>query len=323
MGTDRAGDLLGDRYRLVSPFHREDGGVMWRAHDLRLKRDVVVREVRPPAHIDGSDLPAARLHALGEARSAARLAHPAIVTVHDLLEDHGRIWMVTELLRGLTLKETVRHLGRLPIHWAAWVGFQLLAGIRYAHAAEVLHDGIRPSRVLLTEERVVLTGFGFATPENMPAATAPSPYTAPERLLGRRPDQASDLWSFAATLYYGVEGRPPYPADEVRSGRAGEPEAVTAASGAYGDAGSAPEDASADRHGGSVLTADDRGEPDPPRKAGPLRPVLEGLLRVDPDRRLTAEAATALLVELLKKEGIAATLPGRRAESPLPPSFTK
>jgi serine/threonine protein kinase len=296
---------------------------MWRAHDLRLKRDVVVKEVRPPAHLDGSDMPSARRHALGEARSAARLAHPAIVTVHDLLEDQGRLWMVTELLRGLTLKETVRHLGRLPAHWAAWVGFQLLAGIRHAHAAEVLHDGIRPSRVLLTEERVVLTGFGFATPENAPAqaATAPSPYAAPERLLGARPDQASDLWSFGATLYFGVEGRPPYPAGEALTGREAGPEGTAAARGA-GDAGSAHEDVSADPPGYSVLTADDRAEPDPPRKAGPLRPVLEGLLRVDPERRLSAEAATALLVELLKKEGIAATLPGRRAESPLPPAFT-
>jgi serine/threonine protein kinase len=296
---------------------------MWRAHDLRLKRDVVVKEVRPPTHLDGSDLPSARLHALGEARSAARLAHPAIVTVHDLLEDQGRLWMVTELLRGLTLKETVRHLGRLPVHWAAWVGFQLLAGIRHAHAAEVLHDGIRPSRVLLTEERVVLTGFGFAAPESVPAhaSTAPSPFAAPERLLGGGPDQASDLWSFGATLYFGVEGRPPYPAGEARTGRHAEPEAASAAH-RDGGAGSAFEGESADRSGHSLLTAEDRAEPEPPSKAGPLRPVLEGLLRVDPASRLSAGEATALLVELLKKEGIAATLPGRRAESPLPPAFT-
>ncbi|GAA4593092.1 hypothetical protein GCM10023194_56570 [Planotetraspora phitsanulokensis] len=261
---------------------------MWRAHDQRLSRDVVLKEVRPPAHIEKSDLPSARLHALGEARAAARLAHPAIVTVHDLLEDQGRLWMVTELLRGLTLRETVRHLSRLPIHWAAWVGFQLLAGIRYAHGNGVLHDGIRPSRVLLTEERVVLTGFGFATPENAPAqaATVPTPYAAPERALGARPAEASDLWSFGATLYFGVEGRPPYPAD-------------------------------------AFVTADDRGEPDPPRHAGPLRPVLDGMLQIDPERRMPAEDATALLVELLKREGIAATLPGRRAESPLPSAFTK
>ncbi|GAA4576091.1 hypothetical protein GCM10023193_76220 [Planotetraspora kaengkrachanensis] len=261
---------------------------MWRAHDLRLSRDVVLKEVRPPASIDKSDLPSARRHALGEARAAARLSHPAIVTVHDLLEDQGRLWMVTELLRGLTLRETVRHLSRLPVHWAAWVGFQLLAGIRYAHANEVLHDGIRPSRVLLTEERVVLTGFGFATPENAPAqaATVASPYAAPERALGALPAETSDLWSFGATLYFGVEGRPPYPVE-------------------------------------ALVAAEGRAEPDPPRHAGPLRPILVGMLQAAPERRMPAEEATSLLVEILKKEGIAATLPGRRAESPMPPVFTK
>ncbi|GII51801.1 hypothetical protein Pth03_01900 [Planotetraspora thailandica] len=254
---------------------------MWQAHDLRLKRDVVVKEVRPPAGTGADDLAAARQQALREARSAARLTHPSVVTVHDLLEDQGRLWMVTELLRGLTLDETVRHLGRLPVHWAAWVGFQLLAGVQHAHVESIVHGDVNPSNVLLTEDRVVLTEFVFAGSAGTPRRPGSRlSYTAPERLLGEAATAASDLWSFGATLHFAVAGRAP-----------GEP-------------------------------ADAAGDDDSSDAAGPLRPVLDGLLRADPAERLSADAASALLVDLLRRQGIAAALPGRRAEALQPGAFT-
>ncbi|GAA0373970.1 hypothetical protein GCM10009530_25570 [Microbispora corallina] len=281
MGTG-ARQLLADRYRLLSPLRRDGGGIMWHAHDLRLKRDVAIKEVQPPYRVDAADLQAARRQALREARSAARLSHPAVITVHDLLEDRGRLWIVTELLQGLTLSETVRHLGRLPVHWAAWVGFQLLTGVRHAHSLGVIHGDIRPGNVVLTEDRVVLTDFGIAALERDPGSSTTVPltrsgaYLAPERMRGGAPAPAADLWSFGATLYCGVEGRPPYPSVGPLAA-------------------------------GLALTR----EPDPAHRAGPLRAVLDGLLRREPEERLSAEAATRLLADVLRRQGIPAAAPGR------------
>lgn len=258
---------------------------MWQAHDLRLKRDVAIKEVQPPYRMDVADLAAARRQALREARSAARLSHPAVITVHDLLEDKGRLWIVTELLQGLTLSDTVRHLGRLPVHWAAWVGFQLLSGVRHAHSMGVVHGDIRPANVMLTEDRVVLTDFGIAAFERDPSGSTTVPvarsgaYLAPERLRGKGLAPSADLWSFGATLYCGVEGRPPYPPAN----------------------GPLP---------AAVLLGR---EPEPPRRAGPLRPLLEGLLRHDPAERLTVDEAMHMLVDVLRRQGIPAATPGRTA----------
>ncbi|MBX6385593.1 MAG: serine/threonine protein kinase [Microbispora sp.] len=283
--ASHARQLLADRYQLLTPFRRDGGGILWRAHDLRLKRDVAIKEVQPPYRVNMADLPAARRQALREARSAARLSHPAVITVHDLLEDKGRLWIVTELLQGLTLSDTVRHLGRLPVHWAAWVGFQLLSGVRHAHAMGVVHGDIRPANVMLTEDRVVLTDFGIAAFDRDPgggATTVPvarsGAYLAPERLRGKGLTPSADMWSFGATLYCGVEGRPPYPT-----------------------MGPLPAEA--------LLGL----RPEPPRRSGPLRPLIEGLLRHDPDERLTVDQAMHMLVDVLRRQGIPAAAPGRTA----------
>jgi serine/threonine protein kinase len=298
METDRGQQLLANRYQLLSPFRRDRGGIMWHAHDLRLKRDVAIKEVPPPYRVDEPDLMAARRQALREARSAARLSHPAIITVHDLLEDKGRLWIVTELLKGLTLSETVRHLGRLPVHWSAWVGYQLLAGIEHAHEAGVVHGDISPGNVLLTEDRVVLTDFGIAALEkDVASSTLPiirsAPYMAPERMRGGPQSPASDLWSFGATLYCAVEGRPPFPGTGSLA----------------------------------VLSMALTRDPDPPSQAGPLQPILEALMRRDPEVRLTGAAAAALLADVLRRAGIPAVPPGGRVagqpHAPLgpPPGF--
>lgn len=283
--TDRT-HLLADRYRLLTPLRRGSAGIMWQAYDLRLKRDVAIKEVPPPYRVNQPDVAAARRRALREARAAALLSHPGILTVHDLLEQHGRLWIVTELLQGLSLKETIAHLGRLPVHWTAWVGFQLLAGLQHAHAAGVLHGDIKPETVLLTEDRVVLTDFGITGTERDSTTFTTVPltrsagYVAPERIRGEDPTPAADLWSFGATLYAAVEGRPPFPG----SG----PLAVL----------------------GTALTR----EPDPPRHAGTLRPLLERLMRREPALRPTAEQAALLLSDILRREGVS-TAP---ASIPLP-----
>jgi serine/threonine protein kinase len=200
---------------------------MWRGHDDRLRRDVAIKEVRPRFRANSADLPDARWRALREARSAGRLNHPAVVTVHDLLEEKGRLWIVMELLEGLTLKETVAHVGPLPVHWAAWIGFQLLSGLRHAHDEGVLHRDIHPGNILLTGDRVVLSDFGIAavredpvTSSTMPLQVSPA-YMAPERLLGKPVSEAADLWSFAACLFFAAEGKPPTAEALIIPGRAG------------------------------------------------------------------------------------------------------
>ncbi len=287
--------LLGDRYRLISPLGQGGMGIVWRAHDNRLARDVAIKELRPTRHDDEIDVQTARRHALREARSAARLSHPAIVTVHDLLEEDGRLWIVMELVEALTLQATAWHLGRLPVHWTAWIGFHLLSGLRHAHAAGVLHRDIKPGNVLLTGERVVLSDFGIAVLQGEPithtnsAPVVGSPgYIAPERLRGYPATQAADMWSFGATLYFSVEGRPP----------------------TIG--------------GGDILAASPPEISRPPKRAGALRVLLEGLLQPDPVDRLTSDQAAMLLSEILRKEGIAVP-PMRLMGSGLfpPGAFTK
>jgi serine/threonine protein kinase len=274
MRADQA-QLLGDRYRLISPLGQGGMGIVWRAHDKRLARDVAIKELRPARRDDELDVHTARRHALREARSAARLSHPAIVTVHDLLEEDSRLWIVMELVEALTLQATAWHLGRLPVHWTAWIGFHLLSGLRHAHGAGVLHRDIKPGNVLLTGERVVLSDFGIAVLQDesshtntMPIVGSPG-YIAPERLRGHPATQAADLWSFGATLYFSVEGRPPI------SG------------------------------GGDILATRSPDEARPPKRAGALCELLVGLLKPDPVDRLTSDQAALLLSEILRKEGIA------------------
>jgi len=291
MGTGaRKARLLGDRYHLTSPIGRDGMGTMWRAHDSLLRRNVAIKEIQPRFTEDGMDMHDARRRALREARSAGRLNHPAVISVHDLLEEDGRLWIVMELLEALTLKETVRHLGHLPIHWAAWIGFQLLGGLRHAHGAGVLHRDINPRNILLTGDRVVLADFAIAAlhgdpgdSTTMPLAHIPT-FVAPERLRGGPATPASDLWSLGACLYFAVEGRPPRPTSRTPAQR-------VPVGGGYED---------------------------PATLAGVLWPVLEGLLRRDPAARISMGQAGRILSAILHTEGVALA-PPRLPAARLPP----
>ncbi|SDK94346.1 Serine/threonine protein kinase [Nonomuraea maritima] len=296
------GRLIGRRYRLVSPVGRGGMGVVWQAHDVLLDRDVAVKELILPYGLDQAGLQVAHRRVLREARSAARLQHPGIVTVHDVVEEDGRPWIVMELVRAWSLEQAVRQSGPLPVVQAAEIGIRVLDALRHAHAAGILHRDIKPGNVLLTADRVVLTDFGIAAVEGDVTITQTgllmgSPaYIPPERLSGQQITQAADLWSFGATLYAAVEGRPPYEG----------PDAVAVL--------------------GSVLTRD----PIRPQRAGALLPVVEGLLRKNPAERMTSEQAAQLLEDVLRTHGAALprrpdTLPGPADPTPaglLPPLET-
>ncbi|MFG3508370.1 serine/threonine-protein kinase [Streptomyces sp. NPDC047821] len=256
------------RYRLLGPLGRGGMGVVWRARDEVLGREVAVKEVRAPAGYDSAD--ERRLYARleREAWAAARVSHRGVVTVYDVVTEDGRPWIVMELVRGLTLAETLDAEGPMPPRRAARVGAEVLAALCAAHEAGVLHRDVKPANVLLANDgRVVLSDFGIAAVEGtsnltMTGELIGSPdFLAPERALGRTPGPASDLWSLGVLLYAAVEGGTPFRRDTPL---------------------------------GTLRAVVDE-EPPPPRRAGPLAPVVEGLLRKDPAERLTAGEAGRLL----------------------------
>ncbi|WP_433371495.1 protein kinase domain-containing protein [Streptosporangium sp. CA-115845] len=262
---------LADRYRLRGPLGAGGMGTVWLAHDELLDRDVAVKEVILPAEAD--DTERARLCELviREARIAARVRHPGIVTVHDVISQDGKPWLVMEVLYGRSLQEAVAEEGALPPARVASFGAEVLAALTFAHEAGVLHHDVKPANVFLHQDgHAVLTDFGVATLGGQATITSEgvvvgSPgYIAPERLRGEPGGPESDLWSFGAVLYTAVEGVPPH------SG--GTPMAVLAA----------------------VLTQDPR----PPVLAGSLAPVLMSLLDQRPEARPDAASVAAMLAEV-------------------------
>ncbi|MBE1534440.1 serine/threonine-protein kinase [Actinomadura algeriensis] len=279
--------VIADRYEPVELLGRGGMGAVWRARDRVLDREVAIKEVTPPAGLDGGQIGRVYTRTFREARSAARLDHPGIVTVYDVVEEDGRPWIVMQLVRAKSLDAIVKGEGPLPPGRVAGIGLDLLDALRTAHAAGVVHRDVKPGNVLLPPDRAVLTDFGIATVAGdetitQTGAIIGSPaYLAPEQARRQKASPASDLWSLGATLYAAVEGRPPYQRPDV-----------------WGVMG--------------ALLAD---EPDPPRLAGPLTPVLAGLLRRDPDERIGYEEAGRLLRR-------AAGLPAAFAPPAPPPHLT-
>ncbi|MEV7005823.1 serine/threonine-protein kinase [Streptosporangium sp. NPDC051022] len=212
--------VLAGRYRLLNPLAEGERGAVWLAADEMLRRDVAVKEIRLPPDLDPVRRREACAAALREANLAARLKHPSIVTIHDVVVEEERPWLVMELLSGASLEQTVRQRQPLPPHQAARVGVGVLSALAAAHTTGVVHQDVKPDNVFLTRTgRAVLTDFGFATvegeaTEGRTGHLVGSPnYIAPERLRGERGGPASDLWSLGATLYFAVEGLPPHPAE--------------------------------------------------------------------------------------------------------------
>ncbi|MFI0452641.1 serine/threonine-protein kinase [Actinomadura sp. 6N118] len=255
--------VIAERYELVELLGSGGMGAVWRARDRMLDREVAIKEVALPAGMDEEQRERVDARTFREARSAARLDHPGIVTVYDVVEHEGRPWIVMQLVRAPALDRVISREGALPPARVAAIGADVLDALRAAHAAGVVHRDVKPGNVLLPHNRAVLTDFGIATVAGdetltQEGAIVGSPaYLAPELARHQKASPASDMWSLGATLYAAVEGRPPYQRQDV-----------------WG-----------------VMAAVLNDDPDPMRQAGPLQPVLEGLLRKDPEQRLRAEDA--------------------------------
>jgi serine/threonine protein kinase len=260
-GTER---VIAGRYRLLSPLGEGGMGTVWRARDEVLQREVAVKEVRAPGGLASDDVERMYARLEREAWAAARVANRNVVTVYDVATEDGRPWIVMELVRGVSLADLLDAEGPLTPQRTAHIGAEVLAALRAAHDAGVLHRDVKPANVLMSNDgRVVLTDFGIAMVEGSSALTMTgevigSPeFLAPERALGRTPGPESDLWALGVLLYAAVEGHSPFRQNTPLS----------------------------------TLRAIVDEELPPPQLAGPLTPVIEGLLRKDPAERMSAEQA--------------------------------
>jgi tRNA A-37 threonylcarbamoyl transferase component Bud32 len=282
--------VLGGRYRLTHRVGRGGMGAVWQAHDELLGREVAVKEILLPQGLDEEQLAATRGRALREARAAARVRHPAVVTIHDVVIEDDHPWIVMDYVRARSLDERLRDGGALPVTEVARIGEALIGALEAIHAQGIVHRDLKPANVLMEEDgHVVLTDFGIATIEGDARLTASGlligtpGYMAPERLAGRPGGPASDLWSLGAVLYTAVEGRLPYEGNT--------PMVIASA----------------------VLTRD----PAEQRRSGPLGPVITGLLARDPADRMDARTAADRLAALTRDR---APDLSARSRAPLPPN---
>jgi eukaryotic-like serine/threonine-protein kinase len=198
----RAGDKVG-RYRLGELLGRGGMGIVHRAHDTLLDREVALKILTASGELG---------QGIGEARALARLAHPNVVAVHDVGQDNGRAYIAMELVRGQSLAEwmSVRHTWEQVVH----VFLQAAKGLAAAHAAEVLHRDFKPENVLVDASgRVAVTDFGLARlgrgEHELPRAMGTPAYMAPEQRVGQTPSAASDQWSFCLSFHEALFGARP------------------------------------------------------------------------------------------------------------------
>jgi serine/threonine protein kinase len=283
--------LVAGRYALSGVLGRGGMGTVWLATDRVLEREVALKEVTFSVDLTDEERTVLRERTLREARAAARLDHPCVTTVYDVVEEDGKPWLVMEHVSAPSLQEILEEQGPLPPDAVARIGLDVLAGLEAAHEAGIVHRDVKPANVLVGRNgHACLTDFGIATTTGDSSLTthgaligSPS-YMAPERVNGEEPRPPVDLWSLGATLYAAVEGRPTFARAEAMATMM------------------------------SVVSE----HPAPMLRAGPLEPVLRGLLTKDPAARTTAAQARDQLNAVLAGQPQAAPAP----RPPAPPAHT-
>ncbi|HWN26497.1 MAG TPA: serine/threonine-protein kinase, partial [Actinomycetospora sp.] len=271
--ADEAGEVVAERYRVLTRVGQGAMGVVWRAEDERLRREVALKQVWLPAGADDAARDQAHRRVFREARMIARLHHPQAITVFDVVEHEGRPWLVMEYLPSRSLSEVLVADGPLDPDRAARVGRQVAEALAAAHDAGIVHRDVKPGNVLLADDgRAKVTDFGIAravddvtiTSTGMMAGTPA--YLAPEVARGADADFRSDVYSLGSTLYAALEGAPPY-------GTGDNPLAV--------------------------LHRVASGEYNPLAHRGPITPLVEQMLRADPAHRPGMHRVAADLARLL------------------------
>ncbi|MFC8625855.1 serine/threonine-protein kinase [Streptomyces anulatus] len=221
MTAGSEGSVIDERFELLERLGGGGMGLVWRARDIVLHRDVALKEVRPPdpellrLRPDAAEM--LRKRVLREAVSLARISHPNVVTIHHIVSsaEVAHPWLVMELISGGSLQDRLERGPCTPTETAR-LGRGVLAGLRAAHGAGILHRDVKPGNVLMRADGTpLLTDFGIAAVREATSLTNTgeligSPdYMAPERLRGHDDDPSSDLWSLAMMLYVAVEGHHP------------------------------------------------------------------------------------------------------------------
>jgi hypothetical protein len=288
MATNGAGRRVANRYELEEELGHGGMGVVWRATDTLLSRQVALKEVDLPRGVDVTEREGMRARVTREARAAARLSHPGVVTVYDIAHDGGQDFIVMELVSAPTLEELVRAEGPLAPERAARLGLGLLDALEAAHRAGIVHRDLKPRNVMVRPDGAPkLADFGIASVQGDPRLTATglvvgSPaYMAPEQVEAQPVSPATDLWALGATLWFAVEGQPPFGGGEFQT-----------------------------------LSAIVNGQPRRPERLGPLTPVLARLLVKDPAARATPAELRPLLRQIAAGQG--ATAVGARGRVPAP-----
>ncbi|MDP8977458.1 MAG: serine/threonine protein kinase, partial [Actinomycetota bacterium] len=283
---------VADRYVVRSLLGRGGMGAVWRAEDTVLQREVALKEVQPPATVPEDERRAMRSRIMREARAAARVNHPGAATVYDVIQEGEQVYIVMEMLRAPTLADLVARDGPLSPARAAEVGLGVLDVLRAAHRRGIVHRDVKPSNVMVPPDGGgKLADFGIASLQGDPQITgsglilgSPS-YMSPEQARDGTCGPPADLWGLGATLYFALEGRSPF--DRGRP---------------------LP-----------TLTAVLHDDPPPPRRAGPLEPLLISLLDKEPERRPTAARTERMLRDVAGRGGPS---PSRPRARPVPAAYS-
>ena len=208
--------LIAGRYALGDQLGKGGMGTVWRATDGVLKRQVAIKEVKLPPALSEQDMTAMKNRVMREAQTAARLSHPCVVTVFDVVQEDGHTFIVMELVDSPSLDQLVKANGPLPPRRVAEIGLDVLSALEVAHKQGITHRDVKPGNVMIPDGKAKLADFGIASVKGDPKLTAtglilgsPS-YMAPEQASQDTSGPESDLWALGGTLYYAVEGEPPF-----------------------------------------------------------------------------------------------------------------
>ena len=273
MAVGAANRLIANRYALKTGLGPSELGTVWHAQDTLLGREVVIREIVFPPWLAGPERRAARASVLRQAGAVARLNHPGVVTLYDVVADDHGIFIVTELVQAPTLADLVLAEGPLPPLRVAEIGAEVASVLEVVHSAGIVHRDLKPANVMVRNDGGVrLAGFGVTPLQGVPQLAAAalalgSPaYMAPEQAQGRPSGPAADVWALGATMFFAVEGEPPF------------------------DKGTLVR----------TLAAVVDEAPRPMLQAGPLEALLPALLAKNPQDRLSASKVRIWLRWLVK-----------------------
>ncbi len=214
-------DTLNNRYKLLEAIGKGGMAQVFRARDLMLDRFVAIKVLRPDFSAD----PEFQARFRQEARAAANLSHPNIVTVHDFGFDQGQLFLVMEHVPGTNLKTIIENLGKLGPDDAIPLIVQACAGLGYAHRAGLIHCDVKPHNLLvMPDQRLKVTDFGIARaiasiqPDEQNDVVWGSPlYFSPEQASGQAPSPASDVYSLGVVMYETLTGKPPFVAKSAEA----------------------------------------------------------------------------------------------------------